>query len=215
MTPTASGMNMDERYRPGSTVASELLERLSKLDWRHDEVALETTSRILGASEIPRMVVEHEFAAWKQSGSLPSTELLSRETPTHWKWFIGGRIEGPLLWVHEYKPAKLIRVGYAQSIHDHRYSFCSSIIRGGYVHRTFALYDHRVPTVCDTRTFVAPSVYVLHADVIHSIDDIQDGTLTLIVQAPKRRGYSTEYFENGAEPHRHYDFASRARQREV
>lgn len=206
---------MDRSFHPSSSVGHELLERLSRLDWRSDEAALAATSDIMSAGETPRMVVEQEFAAWKQSERLPSTELLSRETPTHWKWFVGGHLDGPLLWIHEYKPPSLRRPGYAQSIHDHRYSFCSAIVRGGYVHRTFVVVDNRVPTFRDARMLVAPSVYVLDADQVHSVGDLQDGTLTLIVQAPKRRGYSTEYFMNGAEPRRHYDFASRARRREL
>lgn len=200
---------------PSSTVASELVEQLSSLDWSSEKVALATTRSILSTGEVPGKVIEQEFAVWKRNEGAASTELLSRETPTHWKWFVGGDLHGPLLWIHEYKPSNTRRSGYAQSIHDHRYSFCSSIVHGGYVHRTFALQHHRKPTLRDARTLVAPCIYVLDADDVHSISDIQDGTLTLIVQAPKRRGYSTEYFTDGTAPHRHYDFASRARQREL
>jgi predicted metal-dependent enzyme (double-stranded beta helix superfamily) len=117
---------------------------------------------------------------------------------------------GPFVWIHEYKPATARRPGYADSVHDHRYSFCSAVVRGGYVHRIFDVVGQAAPVLQVERVLEAPHVYVLDADEVHSVTEMRDGTLSLVVQAPKRRGYSTEYVGVDGQPRRHYDFASRA-----
>lgn len=198
-----------------TTTTRHLLAQLHRLDWRDEHDTLLATSRLLQARETARLIVDEQFAAWKRGEHSHGIELFSRETTTHWKWFVAGDVPGPLIWIHEYKPSASRRGGYAQSIHDHRYSFCSAIVHGGYTHRRFAIGGDQALNTCSAESLSAPHVYCLDADEVHSVDDILDGTLTLIVQAPKRRGYSTEYFADGRAACRHYDFSSRARQRNL
>lgn len=55
----------------------------------------------------------------------------SRETTTHFAWCLLDRPEDPFsFWLHEYKPQQDWRHGCADSVHNHRYHFCTTILRG-------------------------------------------------------------------------------------
>ena len=57
--------------------------------------------------------------------------LGSRETTTHFAWCLLDRPDdGFSFWLHEYKPQQDWRIGYADSVHNHRYHFCTTILRG-------------------------------------------------------------------------------------
>lgn len=62
----------------------------------------------------------------------------SRETTTHFAWCLRARPEEPYsFWLHEYKPQRDWRHGYADSVHNHRYHFCTVLVSGGYLHERY------------------------------------------------------------------------------
>src|SRR5262249_20455884 len=62
----------------------------------------------------------------------------SRETTTHFAWCLVDSPDDPFsFWINEYKPHRDWLPGYADSIHNHRYHFCTTILSGGYLHEDF------------------------------------------------------------------------------
>ncbi len=62
----------------------------------------------------------------------------SRETTTHFAWCLRDEPDEPFtFWLHEYKPLRDWRTGYADSVHNHRYHFCTTILSGAYLHERF------------------------------------------------------------------------------
>ena len=63
----------------------------------------------------------------------------SRETTTHFAWCLRDEPDEPFtFWLHEYKPFADWRAGYADSVHNHRYHFCTTILKGAYLHERYA-----------------------------------------------------------------------------
>jgi hypothetical protein len=113
----------------------------------------------------------------------------SHETTTHYKWLLaadGG--DGARVWLHEFKPARERRPGYASTVHNHRYTFTMIALTGGYTNLRFDVrLDPESLRVdrCDVRTrenIAEGSSYSLQPDEFHCLNDIEDGTQTLVMQ---------------------------------
>jgi hypothetical protein len=124
----------------------------------------------------------------------------SRETTTHFAWCL---LDQPTdtfsFWLHEYKPQQDWRIGYADSVHNHRYHFCTTILRGRYVHERFTadLDDAGLEirstkllrsVVCET----GESGMML-SDQFHRIPKAEDGTLTFLVKSRAVQPWSLSY----------------------
>jgi hypothetical protein len=120
----------------------------------------------------------------------------SRETPTHYKWYMGHTRDGSAnVWLHEYKPAETRSSGYAQSVHNHRYPMSVLLLAGGYRYARYAvvpLNEARADiTVEEVRRVSAGSTYSMEPSEFHSVTAIEDGTVSLMVQGTPVRRYST------------------------
>ncbi|MET0234226.1 MAG: hypothetical protein ABW224_06290, partial [Kibdelosporangium sp.] len=124
----------------------------------------------------------------------------SRETTTHFAWcLLNDTADKFSFWLHEYKPQKDWRTGYADSVHNHRYHFCTTILRGNYVHERFA-------TEMDATGLTIRSVNMVHTGVceagdagtmlseeFHRIPKAADGTMTFLVKSRPVRGWSLSF----------------------
>ena len=136
---------------------------------------------------------------------LPSADFAglisrSRETTTHFAWCLRADANEPFsVWLHEYKPQHDWREGYADSVHNHRYHFCTNIISGAYTHQRYAAeIDERtnlVASVTQLRSTVCPAGTggFLLADEFHRIPSAEDGTMTLLVKSREIRAWSLSY----------------------
>lgn len=136
---------------------------------------------------------------------LPSAEFAaliggSRETTTHFAWCLFADTEDPFsVWLHEYKPQRDWREGYADSVHNHRYHFCTNIIAGAYTHQRYAAEidetTNLITDVAQLRSTVCPAGTggFLLADEFHRIPDAEDGTMTLLVKSREIRAWSLSY----------------------
>jgi hypothetical protein len=112
----------------------------------------------------------------------------SRETTTHFAWcLLNSPADEFSFWLHEYKPQRDWRHGYADSVHNHRYHFCTTILRGGYVHER---YDARLDPLTELitsahlrqrNTCPAGASGALFADQFHRIPSAEENTLTVLV----------------------------------
>jgi hypothetical protein len=128
---------------------------------------------------------------------------VSRETPTHYKWFLYGT--GPAdvnIWLHQFKETTSGNSSYARSLHNHRYGFVSLMLSGGYETVGFELTtDNRladgtsIESVRESsRMLLTPGEsYTVSADEFHRIENVREGTATLVVQFPPVRTFSLSF----------------------
>lgn len=134
----------------------------------------------------------------------------SRETTTHFAWCLRDRPDEPFtFWLHEYKPLSDWRTGYADSVHNHRYHFCTTILSGAYLHERF---DVRlgvggrtvVATELTNRTQCAEGTTgTLLAHEFHRIPRAADGTMTFLVKSRAVTPWSLSYDPETGISHRH------------
>lgn len=142
--------------------------------------------------------------------------LRSRETTTHFAWCLRDRAGEPFsFWLHEYKQQRDWRPGYADSVHNHRYHFCTTILSGGYRHERFdAIVDPdrqlvtAVRLTCGDYFAHGASGYLL-ADEFHRIPRATDGTMTFLVKSRPVTSCSLSFDPATGLGHRHVPVESR------
>jgi hypothetical protein len=133
--------------------------------------------------------------------------LLSRETPTHYKWHLL-TINSTHVWLHEYKSADVRSRGYAESVHNHRYPMSALLLTGGYRYTKYsvsAVSDnlHADVRMIETRQLSGGGAYSMTPNEFHSVTEIQDGTVTLMIQGNPVRTYSVSVDSNSLKMIRH------------
>jgi hypothetical protein len=134
----------------------------------------------------------------------------SRETTTHFAWCLRDNPDDPFsFWLHEYKPQEDWREGYADSVHNHRYHFCTTILRGNYLHERYATTHDgesglitsaqlRRRTLCQ-----AGACSIMLADEFHRIPEAAEGTMTFLVKSRPVSISSLSYDPATGIGHRH------------
>jgi hypothetical protein len=180
----------------------------------------------------PWAAVDKHFTAWaEQPGlrtnlrhhllDLPNAQAeaiirRSRETTTHFAWCLRDVADEPFtFWLHEYKEQRDWRVGYADSVHNHRYHFCTTILRGGYLHERYAAtispqtdLISSAELVTSTSCPVGASAFLLASD-FHRIPRAADGTMTFLVKSREVTPWSLSYDPVTRSSQRHVPVESR------
>jgi len=134
----------------------------------------------------------------------------SHDTATHYKWLVHRNTKPRfVIWLHEYKSPTERAIGYAQVPHDHRYNIVSLILNGGYIANTWDKKTTQVLRETSRQRYTQGSVMTLDHNIIHSLVHIYPHTMTLVIEGPALRGYSTAYYENGKEWRIFSDFPTR------
>jgi hypothetical protein len=153
--------------------------------------------------------------------SLPADQAMavtrrSRETTTHFAWCLRDRPDEPFtFWLHEYKEPRDWRAGYADSVHNHRYHFCTTILRGGYQHERYsATVSQETALIASTELLTSTPFPVgasdsLLASDFHRIPRAVDGTMTFLVKSREVTPWSLSYDPLTKEGHRHVPVESR------
>jgi hypothetical protein len=140
----------------------------------------------------------------------------SRETTTHFAWCLRDRPDEPFtFWLHEYKEQRDWRAGYADSVHNHRYHFCTTILKGAYLHERYAAAikpDNGL--IASTRLLGATecpegAAGSLLASDFHRIPRAMNGTMTFLVKSREVTPWSLSYDPVTQESHRHVPVESR------
>jgi hypothetical protein len=124
----------------------------------------------------------------------------SKEATTHFAWCLYDQPGDAFsLWLHEYKPSRNWLPGYANSVHNHRYHFCTTLLSGGYLHERFTadVDDERTMIRAVTRqdsTFCQEGGggHLLSHE-FHRIPVADDGTMTLLVKSRMITPWSLSY----------------------
>ena len=180
-------------------VAAGRFPSLDCLSWRSDP---------LGAcSHVAELLIEdssvaHQLAVWL-SGLRPRQrrEMINRsvEKSTHYKWFLGGNSTYYTVWVHQYRPASVFASSdrFAASVHNHRYPFVSRVLSGSLYVSTFEVSpsDEAIcrVTLEGEQALTAGDVMFLSSHDVHRIDRVLDDTITIVIQGPPARHYSTRF----------------------
>nr|BFE49725.1 hypothetical protein GCM10017745_31520 [Saccharothrix mutabilis subsp. capreolus] len=140
----------------------------------------------------------------------------SRETTTHFAWCLRDEPAEPFtFWLHEYKPQQDWRHGYADSIHNHRYHFCTVLLAGSYLHERF---DARLApdggSIVDTTLLrsteaVEGDAGTMLAHEFHRIPKAADDTLTFLVKSRAVTPWSLSFDPDTRTSHRHVPVESR------
>jgi hypothetical protein len=140
----------------------------------------------------------------------------SRETTTHFAWCLRDRPDEPFtFWLHEYKEQHDWRAGYADSVHNHRYHFCTTILRGGYLHeRYFATMSAETDLIASTELLTSTPFAVGASDSLlstdfHRIPRAVENTMTFLVKSREVTPWSLSYDPTTCESHRHVPVESR------
>jgi hypothetical protein len=140
----------------------------------------------------------------------------SRETTTHFAWCVRDRPDEQFtFWVHEYKEQRDWRAGYADSVHNHRYHFCTTILRGGYLHERYsAVLAPQSRLISSTELLTSTPCPVgaaesLLATDFHRIPRAVDGTMTFLVKSREVNPWSLSYDPLTHESQRHVPVESR------
>jgi hypothetical protein len=140
----------------------------------------------------------------------------SRETTTHFAWCLRDQPDEPFtFWLHEYKEQRDWRAGYADSVHNHRYHFCTTILRGGYLHERYtAALVPETSLIASTELLTSTPCPVgasesLLASDFHRIPRAVDGTMTFLVKSREVTPWSLSYDPLTHESHRHVPVESR------
>ncbi|MGH3759397.1 hypothetical protein [Actinophytocola sp.] len=140
----------------------------------------------------------------------------SRETTTHFAWCLRDVPGEPFtFWLHEYKEQRDWRQGYADSVHNHRYHFCTTILRGGYLHERYAAtmtpgskLINSAELVTRTPCPVGATAFLLASD-FHRIPRAAEGTMTFLVKSREVTPWSLSYDPDTHESHRHVPVEAR------
>jgi len=140
----------------------------------------------------------------------------SKEATTHFAWCLLDRPDdGFSLWLHEYKPCRNWLPGYANSVHNHRYHFCTTLLSGAYLHERFtAELDDRATAIRSVRKergmrcAEGISGYLLSHE-FHRIPYADDGTMTFLVKSRMVAPWSLSYDPDTGLSQRHIPMRNR------
>ena len=140
----------------------------------------------------------------------------SRETTTHFAWCLRDRPGEPYtFWLHEYKEQRDWRAGYADSVHNHRYHFCTTILKGAYLHERYAAAIKPDDGLISATTKLSATeceegaAGCLLASDFHRIPRAVNGTMTFLVKSREVTPWSLSYDPVTRESHRHVPVESR------
>ncbi|GAA4551273.1 hypothetical protein [Amycolatopsis samaneae] len=162
---------------------------------------------------VAQTVLRDELRGWLRALDHKKAEAIlrgSRETTTHFAWCLRDVQGEPFsFWLHEYKALEDWREGYADSVHNHRYHFCTTILSGNYLHERYSTTRDpltgmitgaqlRRRTVCQTG-----SCSVMHADEFHRIPEAAERTMTFLVKSRPVSSFSLSFDPATGTGHRH------------
>lgn len=148
----------------------------------------------------------------------PAAEVIgrSRETTTHFAWCL---LDEPgtefSLWLNEYKPQRDWRRGYADSVHNHRYHFCTAMLHGSYLQEHYDATlnpESGMITSVTSRgraNCVTGSSGMMLAPDFHRILTAADDTMTFLLKSRPVTGWSLSYDPECQVCHQHVPVESR------
>lgn len=143
-----------------------------------------------------RDIFQHDLNTMSES-LFEGMLVRSRETPSHFKWHLLTLHNGSAnIWLHEYKSSSTRSAGYAQTVHNHRYPMSVLVLAGGYYYTQYDVRAgadklHANVSVQGVQHLLQDSIYSMMPNEFHSVTQILDGTVSLMIQGAPDRTFST------------------------
>jgi hypothetical protein len=195
-------------------VINNLITSLDSIDWCERNIAHQEVEHLLFGVKANFIQFQLEIDNLSEV-FIHNLGKNSVETPTHYKWlFYENEKSDYKIWFHQYKSAINKNAGYAVVPHNHRYWFSSFILSGGFTSLTYQVNRLNEDTI-ENNTLVGEwhlnegEIYTLSSDTVHSLDDIQKSTWTLIIQSKQVKTFSESFSLETKKIYRHYAFESR------
>lgn len=187
----------------------DFLRSLESLEWSPaGHIDVRAVELLMKVGQEPGLIRD-VISSWDTLG-LENRQLRCHDTSTHYKWFIHySRSVRYRIWLHQYKPITQRKFGHAEVPHNHRYSLASVILSGGFVHRVFERTSDGLRELADERrSFMKGDAYTVPWQRVHKLDELEDGTLTLVVESPIVRHFSEAFYDTSSSPSVFYDFVA-------
>lgn len=177
-------------------IVAELLDRLESVSGRAGEDDLR---RIIGdwrGTLDPRAIRWAVFQWLSESAAIDQLRRAARETSTHYVWPLHACGNGFSLVINEFKDPLHMTVGYATTLHNHRYSFASLVLSGGYG-QVLSDVDMAGPggnsriRVLASDDISRGDIVTVHHSEFHRLTYISHGTVTLVAKCPPAKESST------------------------
>lgn len=196
---------------------TELLAQLEGISHRAGEYEL---AKLLAGwcDGIELSRIRQAIAQWlSESAVIERLRGLARETSTHYVWplYICGNGYG--LTINEFKDPEFMSFGYANTLHNHRYSFASLVLSGGYrqVRSSVELCEMsgnaQVNVIAEDSVIHGSIVPVNHQE-FHRLTHIGDHTVTLVAKCPAAKESSISVDIRTLKVSRHVPVESRLMQ---
>jgi hypothetical protein len=168
---------------------NELLTQLESISHRADEYEL--TKLLAGwrnGTELP--MIRQAIAQWlSESAVVERLRGAARETSTHYVWPLYVCGNGYGLTINEFKDPEFMAFGYANTLHNHRYSFASLVLSGGYrqvrgsVELSGMSGNAQVSVIAED-SIIHGNIVAMHHQEFHRLTHISDRTVTLVAKCP-------------------------------
>ena len=136
---------------------------------------------------------------------------LCHETFTHFKWLVALEPNlGTRLWIHEFKShTGLGEPAYGEVPHNHRYSFVSTLLSGGYLEEIWSCTSQDTVTINEEIERSAGESHFVDSEWIHSLADVKPGTITFLLEGAAERADSRSWHRTGEARGTHITMAQR------
>ena len=186
---------------------ASFLHELELADWSPAGHIDPRVPRLLAEIGRRPALIRDIVGSWDPA-SLEKRQLRCHETSTHYKWFIHYHQNLRYrVWLHQYKAKDQRKRGYAEVPHNHRYSLASVILRGGFAHHSYVRDANGLAELAEAcKSYVQGDAYIIEWQQIHKLADVDDHTVTLVVESPVVRHFSEAFYDDSGQPNRFYDF---------
>jgi hypothetical protein len=172
-----------------SKLMLSLLGRLDNVPYHASEHALkQLLMEWRGDAEIS--LIRREIHHWlRESAVLEQVRTAARETSTHYVWPIYMGNNGYGLTINEFKDPGHMGFGYANVLHNHRYSFASLVLSGGYGQvrsKVEIPMSGRAVRIHDIAEDFVPEgcLLAINHDEFHRLTQFSNRTVTLLIKCP-------------------------------
>jgi hypothetical protein len=178
---------------------SSLLHGVDGITKHVDWEELDDIAKILPGLADARMI-RQALSEWLTfDADLDELGAMTRETSTHYVWPLHRSSSDYSVVINEFKAPSSMTAGYATTLHNHRYSFISLMMSGGYVQvrsdLEFAARDQASQIRDIHRDIVEEGdIVLIKHDEFHRLAAIKDRTVTLVIKCPaaKRESVSVD-----------------------
>ena len=169
-----------------------------------------------GRTEV-RIIREALFQWLETSADIDKLTAMARETSTHYVWPLYMTNKGYYVAINEFKDPQDITTGYATILHNHRYSFISFVLSGGYRQvrgDVELLHPRRATQIRDLGEDVVTEgdIVKVNHDDFHRLSAISSHTVTLVVKCPAAKGESLSVDASTLRVTKHVPVEARVRQ---